>query len=126
MKKKTVLRTIVVLLFIATLAGNGYFYAKYKNTRDNDPNIQTERIVNTLKKSVDVPDETPSVLTVVDKSKLKDNQIAEKAENGDKILLFQKSGKVYIYRPSSDKLINILNISSNTQPTNSTDTKKPN
>lgn len=112
MKKiKTSTLVIVVLLAVSVVA-NVYFYTRYKNAENKDPNVQTERIVASLKKTTDVPNETPSVLTVVDKSKLADSQIAEKAENGDKILLFQKAGEVYIYRPSTDKLINILNISS--------------
>lgn len=121
MKKSTkMLGLIIAGLFLVSLISNGYFYLKYKHARDSDPNIQTQQIVASLQRTVDVPDETPSVLTVVDKSKLKDSQIAEKAENGDKILLFQKAGEVYIYRPSTDKLINILNITNSaSQPASS-------
>lgn len=113
-KSKKLLKIGIPLLFVVIIAGNVYFYLQYKDARDNDPNVQTQQIVDSLKRTVDVPNETPSVLTVVDKSKLKDSQIAQKSENGDKILLFQKAGQVYIYRPSTDKLVNILTIATNT------------
>jgi hypothetical protein len=114
-KSNKTLKILACILFVVVIAGNVYFYLLYKNARDSDPNVQTEQIVSSLKRTVDVPNETPSVLTVVDKSKLKDSQIAQKSENGDKILLFQKAGQVYIYRPSTDKLINILSIAPSNQ-----------
>jgi hypothetical protein len=126
MKKVKISTLLLVLVIVVSAAGNFYLYHRYKDAQNKDPNIQTQRIVDSLKKTTDVPNETPSVLTVVDKSKLTDSQIAQKAENGDKILLFQKAGEVYIYRPSTDKLINILNISSakqSAQPSSNSTTK---
>lgn len=118
MKNKYVLITGILLLL--SVAGNAYFYFQYRNAQNDNPNIQTERIVENLKQITNVPDETPSVLTVVDKSKLADSQIAQNAENGDKIVIFQKAGQVYIYRPSSNKLINILSLSANASNENGT------
>jgi len=102
---------VLVIILLASIAGNMYLYGRYKKAENANPDIQTQKIVNELKSITALPDETPSVLTVVDKSKLTDSAIAKNAENGDKILLFQKAGKVYIYRPSSHKLVNILNLS---------------
>jgi hypothetical protein len=107
--------TLVLVLLLLSTAGNIYLYKRYTAAENKNPDIQTERIVKDLQAITTVPDETPSVLTVVDKSKLSDSTIAKNADNGDKILLFQKASKVYIYRPSSKKLITILSLNT-TQP----------
>lgn len=100
---------LAVLLLLA--AGNVYFYSQYRQARDTDPTTQTTKIVSELKRSVSLPDGTPSILTVVDRTKLKDRQIADKAQNGDKILVYQQAGQVYIYRPFTGKLVDILKLS---------------
>jgi hypothetical protein len=110
---KNPLIIIVAVAILASLTANAVLYTKYKKAQDNNPDVQTSRIVAELEKSIDLPNEQPSVLTVVDKSKLTDSEIAKKAENGDKILLFQKAGQVIIYRPETKKLVNILNLTTN-------------
>jgi hypothetical protein len=115
MKRIKSLGTLVVgLLLLASVATNVVLYIRYEHAQNNNPDIQTQRIVDDLKKTTSIPNETPSVLTVVDKSKLTDSEIARSAQNGDKILLFQKAGKVIIYRPSTHKLINILTLNTST------------
>lgn len=110
-KPKNIIIAALGLLILASLAANVVLYSKYTKVQNDNPNIQTQRIIDELGKTIALPDETPSVLTVVDKSKLADSEIAKKAQNGDKILLFQKAGQVVVYRPSTHKLINILNLS---------------
>jgi len=51
-------------------------------------------------------DETPALATVTDKAKLT-TKFLQKAENGDKILIYQKAGRVIIYRPSIDRIIDV-------------------
>jgi hypothetical protein len=110
--KKNGLVIVIAVLLLASIGFNIFYYHKYQGAQNKNPDVQTQRIVDDLKKSTSIPNETPSVLTVVDKSKLTDSAIAKNAENGDKILLFQKAGEVIIYRPSTHKLINILSLTS--------------
>ena len=52
-------------------------------------------------------DETPTLASVTDKTKLKDQPFFKDAENGDQILIFPQAKKAIIYRESTNKLINV-------------------
>ncbi len=51
--------------------------------------------------------EDPTLATVTDKNSLKDSFLKANAQNGDKVLVYVKAQKVYIYRPSINKIVNI-------------------
>lgn len=50
--------------------------------------------------------EDPALATVTDKSLLK-TPFLQQANNGDKLLIYQKAQRVIIYRPSLDRIIDI-------------------
>lgn len=50
-------------------------------------------------------DETPTIATVVDKTKNEDDQFLKSAENGDKIIIFPKNKKKFLYRESTNQII---------------------
>jgi hypothetical protein len=54
-----------------------------------------------------LPDETPTVATVADKKSLQKQAFFERAENGDKVLIFETAKKAILYRPSTNKIIEI-------------------
>jgi len=63
-----------------------------------------------------LPDETPTIATVTDKERLSGQKFFEKAENGDKVLLFAESKQAILYRPSENKIIQVGFININQQP----------
>ncbi len=66
-------------------------------------------LVEKLSKLVVLPEgEEPVVATVTDKEKLKDQPVFAKAENGDKILIYAKAQKAYIYRVDKNLLIDVV------------------
>jgi hypothetical protein len=88
-----------------------YFYLQYQKIKKN-PNIvakqETDQLVEQVSKLIDLPkDETPTVATILDKEKLKDQPFFANAQNGDKILIYTKAKKAIIFRPSQNKLINV-------------------
>lgn len=102
-----VLGVVVVLLAIASV----YFYLQYQKVK-KDPNIvaqqETDVLVKQVGQLIDLPkDETPTVATVVDRDKLKDQPFFASAQNGDKILIYTKAKKAIVYRPKDNKLINV-------------------
>ncbi len=99
----------VVILILGVVAF--YFYNQYQSIKKNPNQVakaETEALVAEVGKLIDLPkDETPTVATVLDKEKLKDQPFFANAQNGDKILIYTKAKKAIIYRPKDNKLINV-------------------
>lgn len=100
----------------------GYLYMNTKNelNRLSDPQAaaaeQTEKITAELGKLIELPEnETPTVATIVDVEKLKDQPFFAKAQNGDRVIIYTQSRKAILYRPSAKKIIEVapINIGDN-------------
>jgi uncharacterized protein HemX len=80
---------------------------------------------NEVGKLIQLPaDEVPTVATVIDAAKVKSQAFFASAQNGDKLLLYSKSGKAILYRPSTKKIIEVAPINlGNSQPQPGTTTK---
>jgi hypothetical protein len=80
---------------------------------------EAEQLKGEIGKYLELPaDEIPTVATVADANKVKDQSFFVNAQNGDKVLLFAKSGKAILYRPSTKKIIEVAPINVN-QPQSS-------
>ncbi len=110
--KATKILLIVIVVIAMALAGlTYYFYNQVQNIKKN-PNIvsqaEVEHIVSRVGQLIDLPkEETPTLYTVQDKEKLKDQLFFANAQNGDKILVYIKAKKAIVYRPKDNKLINV-------------------
>jgi hypothetical protein len=51
--------------------------------------------------------ETPTIMTVTDKQKLTGQQFFANAKNGDKVLIYEKAKKAFLYDPVADKIIEV-------------------
>lgn len=118
MNSKTVLLIIAVVLFIGAASTAGYFYYQYQTSQQklNNPNKvaqeETQALIDKMSKIIDLPkadikNGEPTLATVLDKSKLKDQPFFTNAENGDKVLIYTKAKKAFLYRPSTGKVINV-------------------
>jgi len=126
--------SLTSVLLIVMVVISFYFFIQYQRTKNLLTNptevAQTEikRLVNQVGKLIELPnEEIPSMATVTDKNKLTNQAFFARAQNGDKILLYQGSGKAILYRPSINKIIEVSQI--NFQATSSasvvTATKTP-
>lgn len=89
---------------------------------------EAKQLSSEVGKLIDLPsDEVPTIATVTDASKVQDKPFFAKAQNGDKVLLYAKSSKAVLYRPSAKKLIEVsaLNLSE-AQPSGTTPTANSN
>lgn len=68
-----------------------------------------QKMMQHLSEIVELPKEAPTIAVVSEKEKL-DQPFFEKSENGDQVIVFEKEGKVILYRPSTKKIINFANI----------------
>lgn len=114
---------LLALILVVALGAAGYFYMQYANAQKALMNAQTKpgsaaaaavdaKVVGMVEKLIELPkDESPTLATVSDKSKLATQSFFKNAQNGDKLLIFVKSKKVILYRPSEDKIIEVGTIS---------------
>jgi CHASE1-domain containing sensor protein len=115
---KRIVLLIVLLVAVLGIAGTAYFYNKYQQIKKDPTTVATQEttaLVQTIGKLMVLPTgETPTVATVTDKTKLTSQVFFKDAQNGDKLLAYTIAKKAILYRPSSNKIINIapFNISS--------------
>ena len=120
MKKKSITVGIFLIIFLAAPPIFYFYreyqkmYAEYKKTQailgKSSANLNegeiNKQILDKVSKLIELPDETPTIATITDKTKLQDVFFA-RAQNGDKILIFQNSKKAIIYRESANKIIEV-------------------
>jgi hypothetical protein len=109
-------RIVLILSIVIALGASGaalYLYRQYTIVQTSAvPAVQSAAevaaIVTNLTKFMELPeDEAPMLATVTDITKLKSNPFFAKAQNGDKVLVYAKSAKAILYRPSTRKVIEI-------------------
>jgi len=141
MKGKLLLNAVLAVVTVASLAGAVYFYLQYQQTQLalKNPTLaaqqQASAIVTAVGKLIDLPkNEQPTIATVSDITKLKDQPFFAKAQNGDKVLIYTQAKEAILYRSSENKIIAVapVNLGNNTAVTPTpgitrvpTPTKKP-
>jgi len=68
---------------------------------------QANEIIEKVGALMELPNEEPTVATVSDVSQLSDQQFFAKAQNGDKVIIFPIAQKAILYRPTTNKIIEI-------------------
>lgn len=114
-----------IILILALAGFGGFYFKKYQDLKKNPPSTdqaaqaEVDRTVAAVGKLYSLPkDEKPSVATVKDKTKLKDQPFFDKAENGDVTLIYSNAKLAILYRPSTNKIINVSSVSiQSTKPT---------
>lgn len=118
---KTWMGRVAVWLIILVLAGTaGYFYWQYRQLTSADPAREVVQITRRISQFMDLPTEPlPTVATVTEKDKLKEQGFFKHAENGDKVLIYLSAGKAILYRPSTQKVIDVAPVTQTDATSNS-------
>ncbi|MDQ3158880.1 MAG: hypothetical protein M3P98_01965 [bacterium] len=114
-KKLFVIFVLLIALGGAAYLGNQYQEAKKEITRLSNPQeAAREEVLDITQKVgnlVQLPEnETPTIATVSDVSKLSAQPFFVNAVNGDKVLIFTQARKAVLYRPSTNKIIEVAPI----------------
>ena len=105
MKQKHSIRTLVVLLLLALLAA-GYFAYRSMFAPEALKRREVAKWVEIIGGSVELPrGESPTLATVTNEEKLDGQAFFREAKNGDKILIYPRAAKAYLYRPGTGKLV---------------------
>jgi hypothetical protein len=86
--------------------------------------VDVQKTIAEVGKVIILPQgEVPTVATVSDISKLKDQQFFSNALNGDRVLIYQNARKAFLYRPSEKKIVEVAPV--NVAPTAASGSAQP-
>lgn len=132
-KKKASKKLLLYLwlgLSLILLGTTGYFFYQYRRLSQTPitAQIKTQEEAQGLVKEVGklmlLPkDETPTVATITDIDKLKDQLFFKNAKNGYKVLIYPNSKLAIIYDPKANLLINLGPINFSQPETPAVETK---
>lgn len=117
--KKVIFIIVGVVLFIALAGFGGYYFKQYSDlknkpvTADQAAQSERERYIAEIEKLYELPEgEKPTVATVTNKAEsIKQYGVFfNKAEKGDITLIYPQAKLAVLYRPSTQKLINVSTV----------------
>lgn len=116
-RKTSPLLPIVTAACLLLCLGLGYAYwrassdvARLKNDPSHRASAEAAQLLAAIGKHMVLPQEKPTIATVEDTHKLQDQLFFKDAQNGDKVLLYAKSKKAILYRPSIGKVIEVAHL----------------
>ena len=124
-KRKNILSHVISLLIFALVVTSGYFYYQYHRLATGSVIDQVKaeeesvNLIASVSKLMLLPkDETPTVATVTDIEKLKDQPFFKDAKNGNKVLIYPSLKQVILYDQKSNMIVAVgsLNITDDTKP----------
>ncbi len=118
LRDKYLIPALVVGAILLVGAGGFLFYQHQKtqstNANPNNPQVaqqEVKKLVSEVGKLIDLPTgEDPTVATVTDFTKLKDQPFFAKAKNGDKVLIYTNARKAILYDPNAKKVLDVAPI----------------
>ena len=102
---------------LAVLITIGVGLAGWKLYYDLKNKDESKRVITEVGRIYNLPDETPTVATVKDINKLKDQAFFKDAKNGDRLLIFSVTKQALLYREKTNQLINVGPITISASPT---------
>lgn len=124
-KKEKIVRGVLIALgslFLLVLGALGVIYtvrAKpewFGIARQEASLDEIQSLISEVGKLIELPPgETPTLATVTEAEKVREQPFFQNAENGDKVLIYANAKKAYLYRPSAKKIIEVgvINLSPN-------------
>lgn len=111
--KKSIVIILFSLLSIVTVVSLGvaiYSYTQVQSVKktatEGNPDGD-QKMLHTIASAMVLPDEKPTIITVTDREKLQDQEFFKKAQNGDKVVIFESIRRIILYRPSLQKIIDV-------------------
>lgn len=115
-----VLIGVLTLFLVLVAAGGGYLFYNYQSSQQElqklkNPQTAAREEIQEVKAKIselmELPqDEEPTLATVTDINKLKNQQFFSQAVNGDKVLIYTKTSKAILYRPQTHKIVEVASV----------------
>ncbi len=121
MLEKNCKKILIVITLSLAVCLAAVFQLYTENYALKNPEIQGQKeidsLVNKVSKLMVLPvGESPSIATVTDPEKLKDQPFFTNSMVGDKVLVYEISNKVILFRPSENKIIEVSQFSGDDEP----------
>jgi hypothetical protein len=120
--KDFIFKLLPYVLMIALGAGGGIYTAQQKpewfglSKSTVAAQAEVDALITQVGKLIALPtDEKPTVATVTDASKVKDQPFFTNAKNEDKVMIYQKAQKAILFRPSENRIIEVGAVNINNQ-----------
>jgi len=121
--KSEKINKFIIIAVILILGGTScYFYYQFIKIKQDPQKVVKEEIKNLLaqiSQIIVLPEgEEPTVATVTDPERLKDQPFFAKAKKGDKVLIYTNAKKAILYDPQNNKIVEVapINIGSSQSP----------
>lgn len=115
-----VILTILVLAVVAFGGAAYYFYSQLNQVKQDPQKAaqeETKELVAKVSKLIVLPEgEEPTVATVTDPEKLKDQPFFANAKVGDKVLIYSNAKKAVLYDPVSNRIVEVAPITIGATP----------
>jgi len=95
-------------MLAASLIGGVYFYKKANADPQKIAQEELNDTIAAVSRLMVLPsNETPTMATVTDPEKLKDQRFFVNAKRGDRVLIYTLAGKAILYSPTLNKIIEV-------------------
>jgi hypothetical protein len=102
---------LVVIVLVGAVGTSVYFYKKANRNPQEDASKDLANTIKLVGKHIVLPtDEMPTMATVSDPAKLKDQPFFANAKKGDKVLIYSESRKAVLYNPETDRVVEVAPI----------------
>ena len=112
-KYKVTMWVVAVILVIA-IAAAAYFYIQLGELKRNPQKVaevEAQEVIAKVSRLIILPEgETPTVATVTDPERLKDQPFFQRAKVGYKVLIYTNARKAILYDPEQDKIAEVASL----------------
>jgi len=121
------IRILVIVLVAGAVAAAVYYFNQYRTSQKQLHALQqnpeqaarqsAQELVDKVGKLVVLPvGEDPTIATVTDPEKLKDQAFFANAKKDDKVLIYTNAKKAFLYNPTTNKVVEIAPINIGADP----------
>lgn len=110
--QKVIKQLIILTTILALIIGLSVFYLLSQKLKISSEEKDVRELIIKVEKLIELPqDEIPTIATVLDENKVREEAFFKQAKTGDRLLAYIKNKKAILYRPSVNKIIEVAPIS---------------
>jgi len=116
LKKEKLLIAVFLSAFLIAGGMAVYFYLQLTRLQQNPQELasrEAQQVVEKVARLIVLPEgETPTIATVTDPERLREQAFFANAQKGDRVLIYTTAKKAILYNPTANKIVEVapLNI----------------